>query len=830
MKKIRFFIVLILMMISANSWAAKEISLCQNDRDCLVGQRCINNLCQIFVSQNTIQKSTNKISAGTKETDVDIKAVNAKTCEECRELKTWSCMSCSTDKKEKTALCEFNPSVTRERKKYVYKGNCCPVVLLGDQYYSYDGTDGITDEIVYKSFRDYLKGRGAVPTETDGCLDGQYKVECPNELLELKYYADNRWECVCKNGGQIVPAVDTNGKQISGEIGCCSYSTDVFYQKEGICCDKDESMENGKCLCGLICSDGKVLDPESCSCYCPDGRLENSDGNCGCPACPIAGQIADENCQCSCPMGKVLNPMGTLCICDTICPYEMTLNEENCQCSCPTGKIPNAEGTECVCPTCPIVGQIADDNCQCSCPDGRVLNKEGTACACDKNCPYTMQLDLNTCSCICPAGKVPNAEGDACVCPTACEDGEVQNKDCSCSCPTGKVKDKDGNCVCDACAIFGQISDENCTCSCPDGRVLNKEGTACICDKNCPYTMQLDLNTCSCICPAGKVPNAEGNDCICPTACEDGKVQNKDCSCSCPAGKELNENGECVCPVCPIFGQEADDNCQCSCSQNRVLNKEGTACICDKNCPYTMQLDLNTCSCICPAGKVPNAQGNACVCSNTCPVGYRQNTDCSCSSICPEEKVYSNGECVCRTTCGAGYNQNADCSCSSICSENQIYVNGKCVSKLCEKMPTCNSAEASDKFPCYFSQGVGKNFGREYVKAARAQCQAIGRTLLSAEQVKAYQNTGCALKGGAGYLNTCEGTLAYIGPFSLSRTIKYYGNYTRVISFVNQGCSEGPECAILNSKGTWSYHTVNPGDGTGDSWKPWTGAVCGPKI
>lgn len=153
------------------------------------------------------------------------------------------------------------------------------------------------------------------PGETR-CADGECYPEsvcCPeqktctsgacvamNECCHPRPVCDDCEEAVC----------------VDGTWDCRS----VCHYRESICCQ-------GECL--LPCSGGKVINPQTCLCDCPDGQWECPGGacvpvevccpgsqRCGPTSCSQPGECCDGQGRCQegcCPEGYYCHPLGSCC-------------------------------------------------------------------------------------------------------------------------------------------------------------------------------------------------------------------------------------------------------------------------------------------------------------------------------------------------------------------------------------------------------------------------------------------------------------------------------------------------------------------------------------
>jgi len=133
--------------------------------------------------------------------------------------------------------------------------------------------------------------------------------------------------------------------------------------------------------CDLTCTDPLVVDPDSCSCVCPNGLLV-----CGAVCCPVGSVCNDPaSGNCSCPSGTEL--CGDTCV------------------ACPDGQMVDFNSCACVSDPCPggaLCGTVCVD----------IVNDRNNCGSCGNECSTGVPCIAGSCSC--PPGYT--------TCPTGCAD------------------------------------------------------------------------------------------------------------------------------------------------------------------------------------------------------------------------------------------------------------------------------------------------------------------------------------------------------------------------------------------------------------------------
>jgi len=117
----------------------------------------------------------------------------------------------------------------------------------------------------------------------------------------------------------VLPTVyadDAGGGESIG-VGTATYNNDAYQDYLNSTTPYVNNGSNGSGS-NITCTGGKVLNTSTNECECPDGKVEDSSGNC-IEEC-TGGKILDANDNCVCPEGKKENERGE-CVDKTPCDY-----------------------------------------------------------------------------------------------------------------------------------------------------------------------------------------------------------------------------------------------------------------------------------------------------------------------------------------------------------------------------------------------------------------------------------------------------------------------------------------------------------------------------
>jgi len=555
------------------------------------------------------------------------------------------------------------------------------------------------------------------PRMTD---DGSGGCQCsnPNEIIE-------EGACICPEL-QCPP----NQHQSEGYCGCECNPGLIREDEYSVCqCINENHVIEGDGSCGCaedpsICTGGRVLNPETCSCECPVGSSPDASGDCRCsaanhqiiggacecvqPQCASNTYWDEASCSCLCRPDFTLGGSGSCtctntykvdlgdgtCGCATSadsCAADRVFSDEVCACICPEGSNPDATG-ECECNEENY--EVVNGQCECqqqACGDYEIWNEDLCKCVCSSG--FSRSGD-GSCQCTNTNHEV-NAEG-TCSCPNGSEsctgDHIFSEQTCECICPPGASADGGGECHCDAANY--EIIGGTCECveaACNSNETWNSGACSCVCGAD--FTSSAEG---SCVCINSNYVDLGNGSCGCPSSsliCTGGSVfDSQTCQCACPTDAVWT-GSECVCD--DSKKEAVNGVCQC------IV----TAADCDANAVY----DAATCSCTCNTGFVGDGQscdcgsdlkevsGSTCVCrSDLAPCGgslLRDPTTCVCDT-CPGDKIAVGSECVCPTgkeesppgsdtcvcpsACASGAAQQSDCSC--VCTNTSLtYTNYGCL-------------------------------------------------------------------------------------------------------------------------------------------------------
>ena len=271
-------------------------------------------------------------------------------------------------------------------------------------------------------------GKLAVPDSTGACTCRcPQRVGCANVVTDSIDNPNNSCGCVCA-GNKLIRSHGSN-------VYKCGCDPDVT------CPAGKEYVDLGnrcECVCKNrdSCTNGTVINPETCECECPGDLVPGRDGVCGCPSCEgDATPVRDGNsCDCECPYAEP-------------CANGGDINPTTCECECPPGI------------ECGVDGAIVDQaTCECGCTGGAI--SDGSSCVCpdcgDLHSPDRVD---GVCTCVCP-------DDSPCAVTGAIRD----NATCECECP-GDLVDINGTCTCPSVGTL---------CSTP-GSIVVRDGNSCSC-------------------------------------------------------------------------------------------------------------------------------------------------------------------------------------------------------------------------------------------------------------------------------------------------------------------------------------------------------------
>ncbi|KFM77647.1 Zonadhesin, partial [Stegodyphus mimosarum] len=528
--------------------------------------------------------------------------------------------------------------------------------------------------------------------------DEQYYSECtPSCQNTCENYNNPRVRCGCQP-----PSCFCREGLVKNEAGKCVFPSECFQCKNGEVYKPCGSPCQRTCANYRFQIGTKCTQPCEPGCFCKDGLVRDSKGNCidpkkcgktfcgrheeykkcgtACPAnCTNRNPVCTQECVkgCFCKKGFVRSENGT-CISLSECP----------QVQCKKGEEYKICGSPCQ-RTCANyrfhIGIKCPKPCEpgCFCKDGLVRDSNGNCVNpedCSKICGR--REEYKECGTACPA----NCTNRNPICAEQCVKG--------CFCKKGFVRSENGTCIPSSqCPkqICGKDEEyyKECTPSCKNTcKAYNNPGIRCRCEPP------------SCFCKKGLVKREDGR-CVPPTACfqckkgEEYQICGSPCErtcanyrfrigikcpkpcepgCFCKDGLVRDSNGECV---------ETEECGEKICGKNEIYKECGTAC--PANCTNRNPICTEECveGCFCRDGFVRSKNGT-CVPLSQCP-----------NEICPPFEKYTNcvipcNNCKLKGMCSfLGCKEGCDCIDGFFRDEN-----GRCIPEaLCSLQNKCGPFE-----------------------------------------------------------------------------------------------------------------------------------------
>ncbi|CAH1986493.1 unnamed protein product [Acanthoscelides obtectus] len=614
-------------------------SVCRNNNDCSVGEKCMENICMIPCADHS-------------QCAKDQACVNATCIIGCRSNK--NCLSeeaCINNKCQnpcQDAACGPNAICSAHDHKTVCKcppgfdGNPTPQQgCIRTPSLCQQSSECIPQHVCHEN-------QCSLPCQnTTGCAIGE---RCYEGFCVKVCYSDNN----CLHGEICLKGVcqpgcaedkDCRPSQICSE-GQCKCDKGFIGTPLG-CMDIDECEAN-PCHPTAICKN----QPGSYTCICEEGNVGDpfTDPGCAAPGqCRRDTQCAD---NLACKQGKCQNPCETSpCGAHAVC----TVTKHKPSCSCPPGHLGD--------------------------PQDKTLGCFKVECLEDIDCPSNKFCDVGTNRCLNPCDAVNCGKGTC----------SIEDHHAICSCFTGYAF-KNNKCVdineclesspCHSTATCIN-TDGGFTCSCTDGLVGDPVGTGCRKPGDC-------LTDTDCPSSAACIDNKCRNPCDIPSAC--GK--NAECipvaheaTCRCPARTKEDANHNCI----PI---ECVDNNDCvndkACVDSKCVNPCTLANVCGEKADCTASNHQGVC--VCQAGTTGDPHLGCvpvqyCAKDAQCPSGLKCYNGL-CTSICS-----SSRECIGDQLCIQGICQ-PTCKTNTSCPEHQFCQNNICIQEVkCRANPDCDSKE-----------------------------------------------------------------------------------------------------------------------------------------
>ena len=435
---------------------------------------------------------------------------------------------------------------------------------------------------------------GYTRREDGTCRDANNNVLTPNGLVSCKNERNdiefdvNKQKCVCKDRSKV-PDRNNNCSncKISGQVednkGDCCYAGEI---SEGLCpCKVDEIMCGGRCV--KKCDSHKLMEAESCTCKCPEGKEDPGFGEC----CPSS--IAIEGGEITLIKAGA-NDLILVQECEYDCGQGL-FNKSKYECECGNGAIWGNK--QCTCEDKNAEYKSDGGRGICECKEGykQVHNK----CACANGSV------LDNCGCPEENGLAASTTSGKCKCKTGDGfkfSGDV-NADYVCTCADPNAKMENGKCICDAEKGYTGVDG---ICQCDSSKHFVPNGNSCSCDIANGYLFNQAEGVCYC--------NGEETNGKCEQKCTNGAIWNSSaqkCECNVPRAKISSDGKSCICEVNGMYYEQAQNACVCAQGTNYDQSTD-TCVLGGTSCNGRGNAHVSGEGCVCQDGTVKSSNGCAC--------------------------------------------------------------------------------------------------------------------------------------------------------------------------------------------------------------------------